>query len=140
MAILGDHLQRPTYKFLQTIGEGNNSVCRTGTHDVFDKPIVQKTISMLAIPDGVAREPKLLREAQHARVVEVWEAQWDPDPKWRGLEAITFVCPYYQGGSVYTALMEGHEFGLSDVIEITKQVLDALAYLHQDRGYLHRDI
>lgn len=95
---------------------------------------------MLSIPDGVAREPELLRTTRHDHIVEVWEAQWDPDPVWAGLDAITFVCPYHDGGSVYSALMGGHTFSVGAVLAIAKQVLDALAYLHHEKGYVHRDV
>lgn len=140
MPIVGDLLQRPTYEILQTIGEGNVGVCRLARHDIFDRDVVQKTISLLSVPDGVAREPHLLKEARHKHLIEVWDAQWEPDPQFRGLDAVTFICDYYPGGSVYDALMDGHGFGLADAMRICGQVLDALEYLHQDRAYVHRDV
>lgn len=140
MSIVGDLLQRPTYKILHTIGEGNAGVCRLARHDIFDRDVVQKTISLLGIPDGVAREPNLLKEARHKYLIEVWDAQWEPDPQWRGLEAVTFICDYYPGGSVYNALMDGYEFGLNAVMRICGQMLDALEYLHEDLSYVHRDV
>lgn len=140
MPIVGDHLQRPTYEILHTIGEGNGGICRLARHDIFDRDIVQKTISLLGVPDGVAREPHLLKEARHKHLIEVWDAQWEPDPQFRGLEAVTFICAYYPGGSVYNALMDGHEFGVAGAMRICSQMLDALEYLHEDRGYIHRDV
>jgi serine/threonine protein kinase len=140
MPIVGDFLQRPTYEILHTIGEGNAGVCRLARHDIFDRDVVQKTISLLGIPDGVAREPHLLKEARHKHLIEVWDAQWEPDPKFRGLEAVTFICDYYPGGSVYDALVDGHEFGVAGAMKICGQMLDALEYLHEDRGYVHRDV
>lgn len=140
MAIHGDYLRRPTYQILHTIGEGAAGVCRVARHDVFDRLVVQKTISMLGLPDGVAREPSLLREARHAHLIEVWDAQWEKDEQYRGLEAVTFVCPYYPAGSVLDALSAGERFGLGPALAVCGDVLDALAYLHNDRQYLHRDV
>jgi serine/threonine protein kinase len=140
LPIVGDHLQRPTYEILRTIGEGNIGVCRLARHDIFDRDVVQKTISLLGVPDGVAREPHLLKEARHRHLIEVWDAQWEPDPQFQGLDAVTFVCDYYPGGSVYNALMDKHEFGVASAMRICGQILDALEYLHEDRAYVHRDV
>ncbi len=140
MAIVGDHLQRPTYEILHTIGEGNGGICRLARHDIFDRDVVQKTVSLLGVPDGVAREPHLLKAARHKHLIEVWDAQWEPDPQFKGLEAVTFICDYYPGRSVYDALMDGHEFGVAGAMKICGQMLDALEYLHEDRAYLHRDV
>lgn len=140
MPIVGDFLQRPTYEILHTIGEGNGGVCRLARHDIFNRDVVQKTISLLGVPDGVAREPHLLKEARHKHLIEVWDAQWEPDPQFQGLEAVTFTCDYYPGRSVYDALMDGHEFGVAGAMRICAQMLDALEYLHEDRAYVHRDV
>ncbi|TQM66814.1 serine/threonine protein kinase [Actinomadura hallensis] len=140
MPIVGDHFQRPTYKILRTIGEGNVGICRLARHDIFERDVVQKTISLLGIPDGVAREPHLLKEARHKHLIEVWDAQWEPAPEFQGLDAVTFICDYYPGGSIYNALMDRHEFGLGGALRICGQILDALEYLHRDREYVHRDV
>ncbi|GLW30031.1 serine/threonine-protein kinase [Actinoplanes regularis] len=140
MPILGDLIQRPTYKVLHTIGEGRQGICRLARHDIFDRDVVQKTVSLLGVPDGVAREPHLLKEARHKHLIEVWDAQWEPDPRWRDLEAVTFICDYYPGKSLHDALVEEHEFGLSGALKICGQILNALEYLHEDRTYLHRDV
>jgi serine/threonine protein kinase len=138
--IVGDYLHRPTYEILHTIGDGNVGICRLARHDIFDRDVVQKTISLLGVPDGVAREPHLLKEARHKHLIEVWDAQWEPDPQLQGLEAVTFICDYYPGGSLYDALMDGHQFSVADALRICGQMLDALEYLHEDRAYVHRDV
>lgn len=140
MVLVGEHLSRPTYTCLQTIGEGRSGVCRRGRHEIFGTEIVQKTISLLGVPDGIAHEPRLLESADHPHIIKVREAQWDPDPTLVGVKAVTFVCPYYEGGSVLNALQDGHVFSIAQVIEAARNLLDALAYLHQKKGYLHRDI
>ncbi len=94
----GERLDRPTYSFLHTLPEGNTAVCYRGFHEIYKCEVVQKTISTFGMPDAVAREPELLKQVNHDRIVEVWEAQWDPDHI--DVQAITFVTPYYPGGSI----------------------------------------
>ncbi|NHC33047.1 serine/threonine-protein kinase [Dermacoccus nishinomiyaensis] len=134
----GQDLQRPTYTCLQTIDGGAAAVCRKGTHEVLGITIVQKTISLLGIPDGVAHEPSLLQQFDHAHIVKVREAQFDPE--FRTIQGVTFVCDYYEGGSISDALLAGHRFNLETTVAIAGQLLDALAYLHGQTGYVHRDV
>ena len=64
----------------------------------------------------------------------------EPDPDMKAIQAVTFVSPYYPGGSVLTALTEDHVFGVGDVLVSARRILDALAYLHETKRYLHRDV
>lgn len=142
MALQGERLDKPTYTVIQTMSEVSSSgLCMKAYHDVYERWVVQKTVSLLGLDDAVAfTEPQLLNTIRHEHLVEVWEAQWDPDPKWRSLKAVTFVMPYYEGGSVLDALLEGHRFSLNEAIGIACDVLDALHHLHVERHLLHRDI
>ncbi|HEY0339536.1 MAG TPA: hypothetical protein VGC34_01915, partial [Steroidobacteraceae bacterium] len=100
MALAGEALNRPTYSFLQTISEGSNSICRLVEHEIFGQQMVQKTISLLGVPDGLARsEPRLLVGLDHDHLVRVREAQWDPDYPVDQM-MVTFVTEYYEGKSV----------------------------------------
>lgn len=137
----GERLDRPTYSFLHTIEDGNTAICHLTRHEIFGCPVVQKTVSMLGLQDAAAaNEPELLKRIRHPRVVEVWEAQWDPAPEWKSLNAVTFTTPYYEGESIYRALMDGHVFGVGDTMRIGAQVLDALDHMHASHGLLHRDV
>lgn len=137
----GELLARPTYRFLHTIDEGNTSVCVVAEHDIFACKVVQKTVSMLGMNDTVAAsEPELLKRIEHDCIVRVWEAQWEPEPRWAGLEAITFVTEYYEGESIYKAMSDGHRFGVGDVIRVAERVLQALDHMHVAHGLLHRDV
>ncbi|WP_431843234.1 serine/threonine-protein kinase [Calidifontibacter indicus] len=133
----GEDLQRPTYTCLQTIDEGT-AVCRKGIHEVLGITIVQKTISLLGIPDGAAHEPGLLVKFDHPHIVKVREAQFDPE--FRGVKGVTFICDFYEGGSVLDALRDGHRFGIETAVAIAGHLLDALAYLHGQKRYIHRDV
>jgi serine/threonine protein kinase len=137
----GEHLERPTYSFLHTLHEGNTAVCVLTEHEIFGCKVVQKTISMLGLGDAAAAvEPELMKRLEHDHIVRVWEAQWEPEPEWKTLNAITFTTPYYEGGSIYTALMDGHRFSVHDTIRIADHVLQALEFMHSGHGILHRDV
>lgn len=135
----GERLDRPTYSFLRTItDEGNTAICYRGFHDIYQREVVQKTISTLGMPDSIAREPQLLMDVKHERIIEVWEAQWDPEHG--QIQAITFVTPYMAGGSIHTALTEGERFSVQQVVQIASDVLVALDALHDQHQILHRDV
>jgi serine/threonine protein kinase len=134
------YLAKPSYTFLQTIGEGTAGICRLHRNDVLGIMVVSKTISLFGIPGGIARsEPWLLERLDHDRLVKVREAQWTPgmDPS---LKSVTFTTDYCEGRSVSYALDEGYKFSINQALTITADVLDALAYLHEDQRLLHRDI
>jgi serine/threonine protein kinase len=105
--------------------------------EVFGERVVQKTYSVLGLEDSVAtREPRLLRTIDHRRVAKVYEAQWDPEQE----HAITFTMPYYEGGSIANAFDEGYTFSLHRAINLSEHVLDGLAHVHTEHGYVHRDV
>lgn len=141
MVLLGEQLERPTYKILHTISEGNTAVCHKAVHDLYGRDVVQKTVSLLGVTDAAARsEPALLNRLSHDNLVKVWEAQWDPDPKLKAVKAVTFVMPYYPGKTVHSALNEGHRFSIGEAVKIACGTLDALHYLHIEERLLHRDV
>lgn len=141
MPLKGELLGKPTYTFLQTLYEGNTGICYKCEHEIFGVPFVQKTISLLGLDDAVAYdEPRMLHSMRHENLVEIREAQWDPDPEFVGLKAVTFTMPYYEGQSVHEALSQGYRFSLGAAVEVGAGMLAALHYLHVDRRVLHRDI
>lgn len=137
----GDRLDRPTYSVLQsTLDGGNTGEVVLTHHEIFGVDVVQKTISLLGIPDGVARsEPRILEELSHEHLIRVREAQWDPDRS-RDLMCVTFTTDFYRGRCVHKALQENHQFSIGEVLGIIEGLLKACVYLHEDRRILHRDI
>lgn len=143
MALFGDGariLRRPTYAFLRTINEGNTAITKLYEHEVLGGYRVQKTVTVLGVPDGVARsEPRLLEQLDHPHLIKVREAQWDPDfPE--SAKMITFTTDYYEGQSIHVALADGHPFSTNDSVSIIRCVLDGLHYLHVTARIVHRDI
>jgi eukaryotic-like serine/threonine-protein kinase len=138
VVLRGELLSRPTYRVIQTIQEGNAGVCYKFWHEIFGCWKAQKTVSLIGLGDALAyEEPALLHELDHRYLTEIHEAQWDPD---FGNKYVTFIMPYYEGGSLYSVLQGGYRFSLSDAIRVTSQIADALHYLHVDKQLLHRDV
>ena len=136
MPLHGERLAKPSYSILRSIRGGTTGETVLARHEVFGREVVQKTYSYLGLEDAIAtREPRLMQTIRHAHIAAVLEAQFDPDFDY----SITFVMPYYEGGSVADALAEGYAFSTHQAITLTRQTLDALAHLHTVHEYIHRD-
>jgi eukaryotic-like serine/threonine-protein kinase len=128
-------LNKPSYSVIRSLGGGAVGQAWLMRNEVLGERFVSKRYDTLGIPDAVARrEPQLLRELNHPHVAEVLDATFGP-----GEYEITFHMPYYEGGSIADALGDGYAFSIEQAITLAVHALDALAYLHNDRGYIHRD-
>jgi serine/threonine protein kinase len=142
LLLTGENPDKPTYAFLQTMREGNTAMTYRMAHDIFDRDVVQKTISVLGLGDAMAAsEPQILDTVRHPHIVEVREAQWTPAPTGGiDMKLITFVMPFYSGGSLSEALAANEEFPYTKALAVADGLFQALHYLHTDRRILHRDI
>ena len=114
---------RPTYRIDKSLS-GNAVVL--AWHHIFRGPCVQKGVPMHGFEDALAAsEPEFLDKLRHDHIVEVREAQWDPQQE----GAIVFVMRLYEGGSIGEALVTDYRFSLHQAIDLTVHVLDALAYV-----------
>ncbi len=135
----GERKDKPSYAILRSLKGGKSGDVYEADHVVFGRKCVQKTYSTLGLEDALAhQEPRLLHSIKHPHVVEVLEAQYDPDIA----DAITFVSVFYEGGSIAEALDAGYRFSIHQALRLTVQVLDALAYVHTDADtrVIHRDV
>jgi eukaryotic-like serine/threonine-protein kinase len=132
----GERPDRATYRILDKLSSGLGDDVFLAHHEIFDGRVVQKTVFMQGLEDALAsNEPAFLNRLDHPRIVPVREAQWDP----REDRAITFVMPYFAGGSVHDALLEGYRFSIYRSVGIATDALDGLAYVHREFRALHRD-
>lgn len=138
MALRGEDLSRPTYEVLRTLHGGNiNLGLGVYRHKVLGIDVVQKTIDMAGRHDAAAySEPRLLHTIKHDHIVPVFEAQFDPEVA----DAITFVMPVYEGGSVEKALLADYRFSLEQARRLGVQQAGALAHVHTTHNYIHRDV
>ncbi len=139
MALRGERKDKPSYAILRSLKGGSSSEVYMVDHRVFGRECVQKTYSTLGLEDALAHmEPRLLHSIEHPHVVEVLEAQYDPETR----DAITFVSPFYKGGSIADAFDEDYRFSIHQALRLTVQVLDALAHVHTNEALrvIHRDV
>jgi serine/threonine protein kinase len=116
-----EYLDGPSYTFLRTVGVGANGKSRLWMNEVLGIKVVSKTIDTFGLAGGIAKsEPRFLASLRHDHLVRIWEAQFATD--------------------VDSALDEGHQFSVADAVRIAADVLDALAYMHEDHRLLHRDV
>jgi len=96
----GERKDKPSYAILRSLNGGRTGDVYEVDHKVFGRKCVQKTYSTLGLEDALAhQEPRLLHSIEHPHVVEVLEAQYDPEIA----DAITFVSVFYEGGSIADA-------------------------------------
>ena len=126
--------KRPTYTGLRP-ARGGTSLVTVAFHEGFGDWRAQKTVPIHSASVAF-REPRLLEQLDHPYIVDVSEAQYDPDRD----HHITFVMPYYEGGSVAHCLVDGYRFSTGQAIEIGRNVLGALHHLHVEHGLVHRDM
>lgn len=136
MPLKGESQYRKTYEIRSQLPGGKGTVI-VANHEIFGRLCVQK-IADLHGRDGelVFQEPRLLDRINHPHITPIGEVQFDPDRP----QAITFIMPFYEGGSVDHALVEPHRFSLHDALTIARHIADALDYLHTTMGYIHRDM
>jgi serine/threonine protein kinase len=102
---------------------------------------VGKQVSLLGREDTLAvNEAALLQEMDHPNVAKVFEvaeiAGSDPS-----LALFEIIMPYYADGSVLDAMVNrGVRYSVGSARDIAARALRGLAYLHDERGVLHRDI
>lgn len=116
---------RKTYRIERRIagGPGTDDVY-LAFHTVFQGPCVQKRVHVHGLEDALAsNEPAFLNQLRHPHIVEVREAQWDPDQA----GAIMFVMRAYEGGTIEHALGTDYRFSLHQAVDLGVHVLDALA-------------
>ena len=134
MPLQGEAASRRTYVNLERVPDGSQLVHRC-EHAILGKLCAQKTIRLSGTSIAML-EPRLLEELDHPRITPVREAQFDPTYDGH----VTFVMPWYDGGSAARALIDGHRFSLSEAMGVARDVLSALEYLHTVKGYVHRDV
>ena len=106
-----------------------------------DEPSLERKVVVKVLPpeltatvsiDRFRREIKLAAQLQHPNIVPVLNAG-DAD----GLPY--YVMPFVSGDTLRARLARSGELPMAEVIQILRDVVDALAYAH-DEGIVHRDI
>lgn len=136
MPLRGESAHRKTYEVRGPLPGGKGAIV-VADHKIFGRLCVQKVADLHGTSGELAfQEPRLLDRINHPCITPIGEVQFDPDRP----QAITFIMPLYEGGSVDHALTESHQFSLHSALTISRNIADALDYLHETMGYIHRDM
>jgi serine/threonine protein kinase len=128
------------YSIVEVLGKGAMGV----VYKAFD-PHIRRTVALKVIRKEIIDDDqsatliaRFKNEAQaagrltHPGIVAVYEYGED--------EAVAYIAmEYVQGKGLREYFQRGTRFGLGDVVSIMTQLLDALAYAHE-QGVIHRDI
>lgn len=125
------------YKVVRTIGSGGFSVVVLGVHQktgekVAIKIMDRKEITKQKVFSYLENELRLISRFNHPNIVKVFDIIYEED-------VIMIIMEYLRQGDLQKVISSGITFTLSEQISITRQLLDALTYLHK-RGIAHRDI
>jgi serine/threonine-protein kinase len=82
--------------------------------------------------DRFRREIQVVAQLQHPHIVPLLSAGEEGDLLW-------YTMPYIEGESLRAALERQRKFTVREVVRITHDIADALAFAHA-RGVIHRDI
>ena len=124
-----------TYEIYEEIGAGGGGTVYRAVHKRLQKVVVLKKIS-----DSVSgmmncrTEVDILKNLRHSYLPQVLDFI-------ESSEGIYTVMDYVSGKSLQRMLDEGHHFTEKEVLKYTKQLCEALQYLHsQNPPIIHGDI
>ena len=126
-----------TYEIIREIGAGGSGVVYLGRHIRLNKSVVLKADKrrMSGKIQELRREVDTLRNLRHPYIPQVYDFLEE-----NGI--VYTVMDYIEGESLDKPLKRGERFGQAQIIKWTKQLLEALRYLHSrpPYGFIHGDI
>jgi len=132
-----DQVIADTYDIIQQIGSGGSGIVYLARHRRLDKLVVLKADKrpLSTKPESLRREVDSLKELSHTYIPQVYDFIV-------GEDTVYTVMDYIEGESLDKPLKRGVRFPQSQVVRWTRQLLEALCYLHSrpPHGILHSDI
>lgn len=130
-----------TYEIIKEIGSGGGGVVYLANHLRLEKKVILKADKrkITTRSDLLRREVDILKELSHTYIPQVYDYFVEDD-------TVYTVISYIDGESLDKPLKRGEKFEQKQVIKWTREILQALAYLHSPthgkppRGYVHSDI
>ncbi|EGD72143.1 CAMK/CAMK1 protein kinase [Salpingoeca rosetta] len=123
------------YKFGQELGTGNFAVVRLaehrGTKQKYACKIINKALCA-GKEDMIETEISVLKKVKHKYIVGMHECFDTPDK-------LYLVLDYVSGGELFDRIVDEGNFTEADASRITKQMTEAIQYLHE-QGIVHRDL
>eukprot|EP01129_Flabellula_baltica_P002901 TRINITY_DN12784_c0_g1_i1.p1 TRINITY_DN12784_c0_g1~~TRINITY_DN12784_c0_g1_i1.p1 ORF type:complete len:406 (-),score=86.40 TRINITY_DN12784_c0_g1_i1:1061-2278(-) len=123
------------YKIGKEIGRGGFSVVKLGTKRSNGKDYAIKIIEKSEMDEDIdvlRREIEIMKQLSHPYIIsleEVWETE---DIMYLVMELVT-------GGELFDKIIEQKKYSERDSVVIIKQILEAIAYMHEN-GIAHRDL
>jgi len=127
------------YEVLEELGSGSFGVVNKG-RDVRARGVSLATwVAIKTIPKKKIKDPNkikaefnVLRQLDHAHICKAYECYEDR----RNIYLVMDICT---GGTLLETLCKQHKFSEKDVSNVMRQMLSALAYLHQS-NFIFRDL
>lgn len=127
------------YEVLEELGSGSFGVVNKG-RDVRARGVSLATwVAIKTIPKKKIKDPNkikaefnVLRQLDHAHICKAYECYEDR----RNIYLVMDICT---GGTLLETLCKQHKFSEKDVSNVMRQMLSALAYLHQS-SFIFRDL
>ena len=130
-----------TYEVVERLGAGGGGVVFLANHLRLNKQVVLKADKrrITTRPELLRREVDVLKDLRHPYIPQVYDFFAEG-------ETVYTVMDFVDGESLDKPLKRNERFSQPQVIDWTKQLLQALDYLHSPihgtppRGYVHSDI
>lgn len=122
------------YKILDELGRGTYAVVKKGICKKTGKEYAIKIIKkkLFSRPEFLQREIAIMKTVKHPHIVEFYDIFEDQ-------EKVYLILQLVNGGDLFDNVTERETFSEEDAADVTRQILEALGYLHKE-GIVHRDI
>ena len=136
----------PRYRLERELGRGGMAVVYLAQDVKHRRPVALKVIhsdrttALSVRPRRFRREIELAARLQHPHILGVYDSGEIPSPEGApGAPLLWFTMPYVRGGSLRDRLRREGPLPVEEVLRITRETAQALAYAHGE-GVIHRDI
>jgi len=123
------------YTFKKDLGTGAFSVVKLAEHKKTHTLRAAKVIDKIAVGEKkemLEREVDILKRIQHPNIIAVCEI-YETD------KHLYLVMELAMGGELFDAIVARGSYSEKDAADITRQIADAVKYLHT-KGIVHRDL
>jgi len=124
------------YEFVSTLGEGGMALVSRMRDRKLDRDVALKVLkpglAATLASERFLREVRVTAALQHPHILPLFDSGEVEGTPW-------YAMPFVEGESLRQRLNREGRLGVTDAVNIARQVSSALAYAHR-RGVVHRDI
>jgi len=126
----------PRYQVEREIGRGGMATVYLARDTVRDRLVAVKVlsdeVSTALGTERFRREIRIAAQLTHPNILPVYDSG-------EVGEALFFVMPYVEGGSLRSRIAREKQFNVDDAVRVATEVANALDYAHR-QGLVHRDV